>query len=184
MHTCLSRSYSPDSYVFVHVQDSHCCEVNVFKLVSLKKTWVSDVFGKSCGLLMYMGKEKNVLLKGSIYNAWMSNELSEDWLRSASLQAIWIWIVQFFIVYSCFAGTFLDLTAGILKYNCQFCAWYFECCEVRIPGLSFWVWFKIIWKYLLWHYFVSVIWQLTVQAVVLVMLSGYRDRLSQKDWWW
>jgi len=56
--------------MFVHVQDAHCCEVNVFELVSLKKTLVSDVFGKSCGLLMYMGKEKNVLLlKGSVYCA-------------------------------------------------------------------------------------------------------------------
>jgi len=53
----LSRSYSQDIYVFVHMLDSHCCEVNVFEFLSLKKTLVSDVFGKTCRLLMwYVGK--------------------------------------------------------------------------------------------------------------------------------
>jgi hypothetical protein len=49
-------------------KDSHWCEVNVFELVSLKKTLVSCVFGKSCRLLMqYRGRGKNApLLKGSL----------------------------------------------------------------------------------------------------------------------
>jgi len=51
--------------VFVHVQDAQCCEVNVFELVSLKKTLVSDVFGKSCRLFMwYMEKKKCPFIEG------------------------------------------------------------------------------------------------------------------------
>lgn len=76
MHTkfCLCRSYSQDVFLCM-CKDSHCCEVNDFELVSLKKTLVSDVFRKSCGLLMwYTGQRKKnaPVLKGSLYYARMS----------------------------------------------------------------------------------------------------------------
>jgi len=184
---CLSRSCGQDMCLCM-CKGSYCCEVNVIELVSLKKTLVSDVFGKSCKLLMwYVGQRKKCsCIKGFLIlclnvKRFSWNERSEDWLWSASLQAIWIWIVQFFIIYFCFAGTFSDLTAGILytinvssvpdtlsAVKLEFLDYHFGS-NSRSLGSTF---FDTI-SYLMW--------QLTVQTVVLVMLSGYRDLLSQKD---
>lgn len=133
--------------------------------------------GRAADCQCIWGKDKNApLWKGSLYYAWMSKVLMKWMEWRLALKCLITGYMDLDCTVFChlllFCWNILGFASGyFVYYSCQFYAWYFECCEVRIPGLSFWVWFKIIWKYLFWHYFISVIWQLTVQAVVLVMLS-------------
>jgi hypothetical protein len=97
------------------------------------------------------------------------HEWSEDWLWSVSLHAVGFWIVKFssYMVVHFFVGTFLDLPGGIL-YSVIVCCLHF---------------YRTVHELFLIILYTSLLWQLAVQAVILIMMFGFSDRLLQKYWW-
>jgi hypothetical protein len=132
------------------------------------------------------GKEENApQLKGPLYS-WMSKVLMK-WMKwRLALKCL----IRGYMDLDCtvfhhillFCRNILGFASRyFVYYNCQFCAWYFACCEVRIPGLSFWIWLKIIWKYLFFDT-ISYLWYGSWQCKLwcwwccLVIMTGFRRK--------